>query len=110
MLTERDWVMRTVKQLAEFIARALKLAREEKRDQAIALLQGACVDLFGIEYRVLSMVDAKSAIELLGSPARVKAFIELVETMAEAENDALRKEARREHVRQLRAAAKLQGS
>jgi hypothetical protein len=104
MLSQRDWVMRAVKQLADFIARALKLAREDKHEQAIELLQGACVELFGVEYRVLSMVDARSALDLLGSAPRAQAFIDLVEAMAQAEVEPLRREARQQHADELRSA------
>jgi hypothetical protein len=104
MLTDRDWVMRAVKQLADVIARALKLTREDKHRPAIELLQGACVELFGIEYRVLSMVDAATAVELLGDAPRGLAFASLVRAMWQTEPDPLRKEARRAQLDELAGA------
>lgn len=104
MITDRDWVMRAVKQLADFIARALKLAREDKPEQAIEVLQGACIELLGIEYRALAVVDARSAIELLGTKARAKAFIELVEAMSGVEPDASRRQSLLAHATELRDA------
>lgn len=71
------------KQLAEAIARALKLANAAKVEEAPAILRAACAETLGIEYSVLSMLDAKSAIELLGSKERVLAFIQLVEAMGD---------------------------
>jgi hypothetical protein len=103
MLTDRDWLMRAVKQLADAIARALKLTREDKHQQAIELLQGACTELFGIEYRVLSMVDAASAVELLGDPGRGVAFARLLEAMAQAEPEPTRREARLAHLKEVAA-------
>lgn len=92
MFSERDWILRMAKQLAFFIARALKLGQERKHEEAIESLQGACVELFGIEFRVLAMVDARSAVELLGEPARALAFAELLEALGAVEADAARRE------------------
>lgn len=69
MLGERDYVMRLIKQLAEFIARVLEVASTQQADEALATLRAACGQALGMEYEVLSMLDAKSAIELLGTPA-----------------------------------------
>ena len=85
MLGERDYVMRLVKQLAEFIARALKLASSAKPEEALATLREACSSALGMEYEVLSMLDVESAVELLGEPARVLAFIRLVEAMGDVD-------------------------
>ena len=85
MLEERDYVMRLVKQLAEFIARALKLASAAKPEEALSTLQAACGEALGMEYEVLSMLDAKTAVELLGEAPRVLAFIRLVEAMGDVD-------------------------
>ena len=85
MLGERDYVMRLVKQLAEMIARALKLASTAQHEEALATLRAACGQALGMEYEVLSMLDAKSAVELLGQPERVLAFIQLVEAMGDVD-------------------------
>lgn len=108
MLGERDYVMRLVKQLAEFIARALKLAKEEKPEQALASLRAACGQALGMEYEVLSMLDAKSAVELLGDRSRVAAFIALVEAMGDVDlgaNEVLRAQTRYLHAVELAEAA-----
>jgi hypothetical protein len=85
VLGERDYVMRLVKQLAELIARALKLASTAKHEEALATLRAACGQALGMEYEVLSMLDAKSAVELLGQKERVLAFIQLVEAMGDVD-------------------------
>lgn len=88
MLAERDFVLRVVEQLAEAIARALKLAREAKPAEARAGLREACRTALGIEHSILSMLDARSAVELLGAPERVEAYVQLVEGMAQVEREA----------------------
>jgi hypothetical protein len=85
MLSERDYVLRLAKQLAEAVARALKLSREAKPGEAASSLVEACSSTLGIEHRVLSMLDARSAVELLGEPERVAAYVQLVEAMADVE-------------------------
>ena len=104
MLGERDYVMRLVKQLAEFIARALKLANAAKPEEALATLRAACGQALGMEYEVLSMLDAKSAVELLGEKARVTAFIQLVEAMGDVDargNEPMRALTRYQHALEL---------
>jgi hypothetical protein len=101
MISERDWILRMAKQLADFLARALKLGQQRRGEEAQSLLQGACTELFGVEYRILSMVDARSAVELLGDPARGLAFAQLIEAMAGLEVDPLRREARLRHALEL---------
>lgn len=107
MLTERDWVMRLVRQLADFIARALKLASESRREEALELLRQTCSSELGMEYEVLAMLDAAAAVELLGHASRALAFAQLVEAMAEVETrsgEPLRAEGRRRHADELLAA------
>lgn len=107
MLTERDWVMRLVQQVAQFIARALKLADASKRDEAIELLREGCAGQLGMEYDVLAMLDAPAAVDLLGDAQRARAFADLLDAMAEVERrcgDALRAEVRQRHADEVRAA------
>ena len=85
MLSRRDWVMRQVKQLADFIARALKLAGEQRRPEAVAVLRSASLDLLGIELAALEWVDAAGAVDLLGAPERCLTFARLLEALAEVE-------------------------
>lgn len=108
MLGERDYVMRLVKQLAELLARALKLANEAKPDEALAVLRAACGQSLGMEYEVLSMLDAKSAVERLGDRSRVAAFIQLIDAMGDVDmraNEVLRAQTRYQHALELAEAA-----
>jgi hypothetical protein len=107
MLTERDWVMRLVQQLAQFIARALGLADTQQREEALAVLREGCAAQLGMEYDVLSMLDAAAAVDLLGDPSRALAFAQVVDTMAEVEtrcHEPARAEVRRRHADELLAA------
>ena len=100
--------MRMVKQLAEFIARALKLANAAKPEEALSSLRAACGQALGMEYEVLSMLDAKSAVELLGDRSRVSAFIQLVEAMGDVDlraNELLRARTRYQHALELAEAS-----
>jgi hypothetical protein len=106
MLTERDWVMRLVQQLAQFIARALGLADAHQRDEALAVLREGCAAQLGMEYEVLSMLDAPAAVDLLGDPSRALAFAQVVDAMAEVErrcNEPARAEVRKRHADELLA-------
>jgi hypothetical protein len=104
VLGERDYVMRLVKQVAELIARALKLASAAKPEEALATLRAACGQALGMEYEVLSMLDARSAIELLGQPERALAFIQLLEAMGDVDarsGESLRALTRYQHALEL---------
>lgn len=85
MLTRKDWVMRQVKQLADFIARALRLALAQKQPEAVALLRTAGLELLGMELSSLEWVDAASAVDLLRSTERGLTFARLLEALAEVE-------------------------
>lgn len=91
MLTERDWMMRVVAEMARLIARALKLGEDSKPDDARASLEDGCRELLGMEYRVLAMLDAASAVELLGSAARTLAFAQLLDALARLEPEPARR-------------------
>jgi hypothetical protein len=85
MLSERDWVMRLVKQLADFVARALKLAAQDRAPEAVELLRSASTQLLGMELQVLQRVDTANAVELLGTPDRGLTLARLLEALAEVE-------------------------
>jgi hypothetical protein len=82
-LVERDFVMRIVKQLAELLARALKLKREQRYDEAAQTLEGGCADLLGLDFAALALVDSASCAQLLGEPLRIRTFAALLEELAE---------------------------
>lgn len=70
----------------------LKLEDQMKSKE---VLKNACGELLGVEFSVLNMLDAKSAVELLGEKPRVDAYIQLVEAM----DDHTRAEELRQHAR-----------
>jgi hypothetical protein len=53
VLTERDLIMRLVRQLAEMLAAALKLRREGKREEALAGIDQVTGRLTGMDARAL---------------------------------------------------------
>lgn len=74
---------RLIKQLADVIYRAQNLQVEGQEEKAKQVLADACGELLGVEHRVLNMLDAKSAVALLGERARVDAYAQLVESMGD---------------------------
>lgn len=84
MFQERDYILRVVKQLAEVIARALKLALTDPV-QARAALEAGARDALGVEPSTLMLVDAGSAAQVLGRPEKVLAFATLLEAYGELE-------------------------
>lgn len=84
MFSRNDYVMRLVKQLAEVVASSLKLRVEGEREKSRQVLVDACGELFGVEHRVLDMLDAKSAASLLGEKSRVDAYAQLVDAMGDS--------------------------
>jgi len=82
MFEERDYVMRAVKQLADFIARVLKLALTDPR-AARDELEVACRDALHIELATLSLVDARTAAGLLVRADKVVYFATVIEALGE---------------------------
>ncbi|MGV3622597.1 MAG: hypothetical protein ACO1OB_17390 [Archangium sp.] len=83
MFSRSDYVMRLVKQLAELLARAMKLKTAGDEAKSKEVLKSACGELLGIEFQVLDMLDAKTAVELLGEKPRVDAYVQLVEALGD---------------------------
>lgn len=110
-LVERDYVMRIVKQLAELLARALKLKREQRYDEAAQTLEGGCVDLLGLEFSALALVDSASSAQLLGEPTRIRTFARLLEELSDvyfADGDEERGRARARHAYEMYCEALLE--
>lgn len=76
--------MRLTKQLAEAIARALKLRSEGREEESKQSLTDVCAQVLGVEHRVLNMLDAASAVALLGEKSRVEAYAQLLDAMGDA--------------------------
>lgn len=84
MFQERDYVMRAVKQLADLIARLLKLALTDPQ-QAKAQLDSAAREALQMDVATLSLVDARAAAELLGRADKVVLFATILEAYGELE-------------------------
>ena len=87
-IVERDFIMRLVKQLAEVLARAMKLKGLKKDDEAAEVIESGCLSLLGIDWKTLAWVDSASAAQLLKEPARIRAFAALLEARAQLHADA----------------------
>jgi hypothetical protein len=85
---ERDYFKRQIKALVDGLARALGLARKEHRhDDALEAIRKTPSDWFGIEAEVLERVDPASAVMLLREPAKVEAYVWLLEQQAEIHDE-----------------------
>ncbi|QSQ11860.1 hypothetical protein [Myxococcus landrumensis] len=78
MSIRKDYIERLIEQFAAALARLLKARREKRFDDAAQLLRATALDILGMEYDALLMVDALSTARLLGEPSRVKVLARLV--------------------------------
>ena len=82
-MIKKDFVERMIEQIADAIARLLKLKVEGKHGEALAEVRSVCQEALGMEYEMLVGVDAASAASLLGTPLKVRKLAELVRAEAE---------------------------
>ena len=87
MLQDRGWFERQVKQLADAIARVLRLRKEKQLEQARATIDETHEDLFGILPHVLDALDVRSAAHLLATNERLLAWAELLDVRAGLADD-----------------------
>ena len=85
MFNDPQGVLRLLGRITDGRARALKIASGGKPDEALEALRQLCTEELGMELSVLSMLDAPSAVDLLGSHQRVFAFVQIVEAMGDVE-------------------------
>src|SRR5688572_8587883 len=85
---ERDWVMRVVQQLAELLARALKLKGLKRYDEAATVIEAGCLTVLGLEFKTLTLVDSKSGAELLADLPRIRTFARLLEELSGVHREA----------------------
>ncbi len=78
-IVERDFIMRSVKQMAELLARAMKLKAAKKDEEAAEVLESGCLSLLGIDWKTLAWVDSASAAQLLKEPSKIRVFAQLLE-------------------------------
>jgi len=82
-MIKKDFVERMIEQIADAIARLLKLKVEGRHGEALAEVRSVCQEALGVEYEMLVGVDAASAASLLGTPLKVRKLAELVRAEAE---------------------------
>jgi hypothetical protein len=109
MSIQKDYLQRLIEQLADALAVLLKKRRAKEHAEVRGLVGDSCRELLGMDYAVLTAVDARSAAELLGHPMRVRALAQLVHEDAfalAALGDAAGADARMELASALEAEAK----
>ena len=86
-MDDRDWLLRQLKQLLEFVRRLLARVRElrdaQEPQQALDELGAAYRELFGLEARYLPMMTPEAVRQSLGSKAREGLLAELLRAEAE---------------------------
>ncbi|MCI0570911.1 MAG: hypothetical protein L0Y66_09175 [Myxococcaceae bacterium] len=83
MSIQKDYIERLIERLVAALAAILKLGKSQKPEEALQKLHEAGGELFGLEYRVLRMMDAASVARVLDLPEKVEAFAQLVAAEAE---------------------------
>lgn len=83
---EQDYVIRLIRRVVEAIARALKLSSGGNSEEAEKVLKDASISALGMELEILTMMDARSALELLGTRERALVFAQLLEAQGEIAN------------------------
>ncbi|MFO0594128.1 MAG: hypothetical protein U0228_02455 [Myxococcaceae bacterium] len=87
-MIREDFIERLVRQLAELLARVLKLARAGQTDEARLAVREAAGALFGIELDALLKLDAATAAQLLGDWRKTLALAEVLHALSEVEAQA----------------------
>ncbi len=111
-LFEKDFIKRSIQQLAKLLAAVLKLRQEGEEEQALQTLRGGVGEILGVEWRVLVAVDSRSGAELLATPQRITVFARLRHQEAEvleATRDVLGAQQARRHALELYLEALLAG-
>ena len=84
-MLDRQGLLRLIQRISDGLASALKKASGGEPDEALEALRQLCSEELGMDLSVLSMLDPKSAVDLLGSHQRVFAFVQILEAMADIE-------------------------
>jgi hypothetical protein len=78
-----DYIERMIEKLVAALAAILKAGKAQKTEEALDLVQQTSLSLFGMEYRMLITIDARSVAELLGHPEKIKSLAKLVSAEAD---------------------------
>lgn len=74
-------MLRIARQMALFIARALKLIDAKQHDEALQTLTAAGPEVLGVDLDTLDFGEVGASVDLLGDPARVLAWAQLLEAL-----------------------------
>lgn len=100
-IAQRDYILRMIEQLGDFLARIAGAKREQKLEVALDEIGAALGALFGPLLGTLEALDTEGAATLLSTPEKVRAYAIL--TAERADVIALKGEARRARSLHLRA-------
>ena len=109
---EKDFILRTIEEMARFLAaalrRALGLAEAGQHEAALQEIGEAYRELFGLDGRFLHLMSAAQVAQALGHPERLRLLAQLIEADAgirEAGGDAARAQSLRAKAGEIRAQA-----
>ena len=86
-IAQRDYVLRMIQQLGEFLAKIAGARREKRFDDALREVDAALDGLFGPMKRTLNDVDSATAASLLRAHEKVIAYAKLLAAQAEIYDD-----------------------
>jgi hypothetical protein len=73
-----DYIERMIERLVAALAAILQAGKQERWEEALDLVRQTSLSLFGLEYRMLVTIDARSVADLLGHPEKIQALARLV--------------------------------
>lgn len=79
---EQDYILRLAKQLANLVARLLRLRDDGRVDEALTECDAAYGELFGLPSGLVDAMEASELAKLLGDTQRCDMMAELLETEA----------------------------
>lgn len=86
-LGSRDYILRMIEKLGEFLAAIANKRREGKLDEAADDLARAKADLLGPLARSVGSLDASTVVMLLGDASKARAYAQLLEAEADVAAD-----------------------
>jgi hypothetical protein len=102
-LGSRDYILRVIERMAEFLAAVAGKRREGKLDEAARDIDQAKHDLLGPLARSVDSLDASTVAMLLEDAAKTRAYAQLLDAEADVASD--RGDERRAEALRARAAA-----
>jgi len=65
-MIQKDYIMRMMRQLAEFLAKVLFNKKAGNHEAAVVIIKSACAGILGIDFELLEALSAPDIAELLG--------------------------------------------